>query len=282
MTTKRNWVITGASSGFGRALANAVLARGDRAVVTARHRDAVQELADTYPGQVATLALDLTHADQIPGAARATEEAFGPVDVLVNNAGFGVIGAVEEMTPEEYRPMLEANFFGTIAFTRALLPGLRRRRQGHIVNISSVAGLSSRPGYGFYAASKFALEGASEALAGELKPLGIHVTLVEPGPFRTEFTGRSLRLAERVIDDYAGTSGVSRETITNRHGNQPGDPQRAAQVILAVVDAPEPPLRVPLGSYAYGRIREKLDAVRADLDAWEPLAGKAAEFPESS
>lgn len=277
---QRVWVITGASSGFGRALARAVLGQGDRAVVTARQRGAVQDLADAHPGQAFPLALDLTDADSVPTAAAAAEQAFGHVDVLVNNAGFGVIGAVEEMTPAEYRPMMEANFFGTVAFTRALLPAMRRRRSGHIVNISSVAGVTARPGYGFYAASKFALEGLSEALAGELKPLGLHVTLIEPGPFRTEFTGRSLRLAEQVIDDYATTSGASRETVTKRHGNQPGDPDRAAQVILEAVAAEQPPLRIPLGSYAYGRIREKLAAVTADIDAWEDRAAKATEFPD--
>ena len=277
---QRVWVITGASSGFGRALAEAVLQRGDAAVVTARRQEAVQDLADRYPDQVATLSLDLTDTKGIADAAAAAEGAFGHVDVLVNNAGFGVIGAVEEMTPAEYRPMLEANFFGTVEFTRALLPGMRQRRRGHIVNISSVAGMTARPGYGFYAASKFALEGLSEALAGELAPLGIHVTIIEPGPFRTEFTGRSLRMAERIIDDYAATSGTSRETVTNRHGNQPGDPNRAAEVILEAVSMDNPPLRIPLGSYAYGRIREKLAAVTADIDTWESRAGAPTEFPD--
>ncbi len=277
---QRVWVITGASSGFGRALAEAVLQGGDAAVLTARRQEAVQDLAERYPDQVATLALDLTDGERIAEAAAAAEDAFGRVDVLVNNAGFGVIGAVEEMTPAEYRPMLEANFFGTVEFTRALLPGMRGRRGGRIVNISSVAGMTARPGYGFYAASKFALEGLSEALAGELEPLGIHVTLIEPGPFRTEFTGRSLRLADHVIEDYATTSGASRETVTNRHGNQPGDPQRAAQVILEAVAMDNPPLRIPLGRYAYGRMREKLAAVAADIDAWESRAGAPTEFPD--
>lgn len=278
---QRVWVITGASSGFGRALAEAVLRGGDATVLTARQQEAVQDLAQRYPGQVATLALDLTDTEGTAAAAAAAERAFGQVDVLVNNAGFGLIGAVEEMTPAEYGPMLEANFFGTVEFTRALLPGMRRRRSGRIVNISSVAGMTARPGYGFYAASKFALEGLSEALAGELEPLGIHVTLIEPGPFRTEFTGRSLRLAEHVIEDYATTSGASRETVTNRHGNQPGDPQRAAEVILEAVAMDNPPMRIPLGRYAYGRIREKLAAVTADIDAWESRAGAPTEFPEA-
>ncbi len=278
----RNWMITGASSGFGRALAKAALRQGDTVAVTARHPEALEELAQSHPGQVHPLALDLTEPTSVAAAAAATERTLGQVDVLVNNAGFGVIGAVEEMTPAEYRPMMEANFFGTIELTRALLPGMRRHRAGHIVNISSVAGITARPGYGFYAASKFALEGLSESLAGELAPLGIRVTLVEPGPFRTEFTGRSLRLAEQVIDDYAATSGASRETVTNRHGNQPGDPQRAAEVILEAVAMEQPPLRIPLGSYAYGRIREKLAAVAADIDTWEPRAGKATEFGDGA
>ncbi|MDN3518012.1 oxidoreductase [Aquisalimonas lutea] len=274
----RNWIITGASSGFGRALAEAVLAQGDRAVVTARSEASLADLRSAYADRVAPVVLDLTQPERITAAAREAENAFGQVDVLVNNAGYGVIGAVEEMSPAEYRPMMEANFFGTVEFTRALLPAMRARGRGHIVNISSVAGMAARPGYGFYAASKFALEGMSEALAGELRPLGIHVTLIEPGPFRTEFTGRSLQLAEQVIGDYAATAGASRETVRNRHGSQPGDPARAAAVILEAVASEDPPLRLPLGSYAYGRIREKLAGVAADLDAWEPRAGAATEF----
>lgn len=275
----RNWIITGASSGFGRALAEAVLAQGDHAVVTARSEASLTDLHSAYPGRVAPIALDLTQPERITPAAREAENAFGHVDVLVNNAGYGVIGAVEEMSPAEYRPMMEANFFGTVEFTRALLPAMRARGRGHIVNISSVAGITARPGYGFYAASKFALEGMSEALASELRPLGIYVTLIEPGPFRTEFTGSSLQLAEQVIDDYAATAGASRETVRSRHGNQPGDPTRAAAVILEAVASENPPLRLPLGSYAYGRMHEKLASVAADLDAWESRAGAATEFP---
>ncbi len=277
--TQRRWLITGCSSGFGRHLAEAVLARGDRAVVTARHTEALEDLVSAYPDLAEAKALDLTRQESIAPFARAVERSLGGVDVLVNNAGFGVLGAVEEVTPEEYRPMFETNFFGTAELTRALLPGMREQRSGHVVNISSIAGVITRGAYGFYAATKFALEGLSEALAAELAPLGIHVTLVEPGPYRTDFAGRSLRLAERVIDDYADTAGASRSAIAQRNGRQTGDPARAAQVILQAVDAEQPPLRLPLGGFAHQRVREKIQALEKAL-AWEAVAGKATEFPE--
>lgn len=279
---QRRWLITGCSSGFGRELAKAVLARGDRAVVTARSTGPLQDLVDAYPEQAMAKALDLTKQETIAPFARAVERTLGGVDVLVNNAGFGVMGAVEELTPEEYRPMFETNFFGTVELTRALLPGMRQRRTGHIVNVSSIAGVITRGAYGFYAATKFALEGVSEALAAELAPLGIHVTLVEPGPFRTDFAGRSLQLSKTVIDDYAATAGASRAAISQRNGRQSGDPARAARVMIQAVDADRPPFRLPLGSFAYQRVREKIAALETDALAWEATAGKATEFPEES
>lgn len=279
MTETRNWLITGCSSGFGRALAQAALAEGDNVVLTARATDTLNELIDQYPRRALPMRLDVTDPEQITAAVRVAEQTFGGVDVLVNNAGYGLIGAIEETDPAEYRSMFETNFFGAIAMTQAVLPAMRRRRRGHIVNISSVAALTCRPGYGFYAASKSALEGASEALAQELRPLGIFVTLVEPGPFRTDFAGRSLGMAENVIDDYAATSGASRDAIRGRSGSQAGDPARAAEVIIAATRVVEPPLRLPLGSHAYDRIREKLAAVTADVEQWEAAAGRAVEFP---
>ncbi len=278
MTGKKNWVITGSSSGFGRELAKAVLERGDRVVITARSTDSLRELTDAYPDNAIPMALDLTRHETIKPFAKAAEQALGHVDVLVNNAGFGVMGAVEEVEPEEYRPMFETNFFGAVELTRALLPAMRARRSGHIVNISSIAGIITRGAYGFYAATKFALEAISEALAAELKPLGMHVTLIEPGPFRTDFAGRSLRMAKTMIDDYADTAGASRAAIAERNGRQTGDPARAAQVILQAVASENPPLRLPLGSFAYQRVREKITALQTDADAWEGVAGKAVEF----
>ncbi len=277
--TQRRWLITGCSSGFGRELAKAVLARGDRAVITARHTESLQDLVSAYPDTAMAKALDLTKQESIPPFMRAVERSLGGVDVLVNNAGFGVLGAVEELTPEEYRPMFETNFFGTVELTRALLPAMRERRSGHIVNVSSIAGVITRGAYGFYAATKFALEGVSEALAAELSPLGIHVTLVEPGPFRTDFAGRSLQLSRTVIEDYADTAGASRAAISQRNGRQTGDPARAAAVILQAVDAEQPPFRLPLGAFAHQRVREKVAALE-DALAWEAIAGKATEFPD--
>ncbi|MCC5809743.1 MAG: SDR family NAD(P)-dependent oxidoreductase [Ectothiorhodospiraceae bacterium] len=278
MTEARNWLITGCSSGFGRELARTVLEQGDRAVITARSKESLRELAEAYPDCAIPMALDLTRQNEIRPFAQAAEAALGQVDILVNNAGFGVMGAVEEVEPEEYRPMFETNFFGTVELTRALLPAMRARRSGRIVNVSSIAGVITRGAYGFYAATKFALEAISEALSAELQPLGMHVTLIEPGPFRTDFAGRSLRMAKRVIEDYADTAGASRTAITQRDGRQTGDPARAAQVIIQAVTSEKPPLRLPLGSFAYQRVREKITALQTDADAWEGIAGKAVEF----
>jgi NAD(P)-dependent dehydrogenase (short-subunit alcohol dehydrogenase family) len=278
MSEPRTWLITGCSSGFGRALAVAALEDGERVVVTARQPQPLQALIERYPGRALALALDVTRAEQVSAALAEAERAFGGIDLLVNNAGYGVIGAVEETAPEEFRPMFEVNFFGAMAMIRAVLPQMRRRRSGHIVNISSIAGLTCRAGYGFYGASKFALEGASEALAEELAPHGIKVTLVEPGPFRTDFAGRSLHNAQCNIADYEGTSGVNRDAIAKRHGRQAGDPARAARAIIAATRVERPPLHLPLGAYAYERARGKLAALAAELDAWEALAGKATEF----
>lgn len=278
MSEPRIWLITGCSTGFGHALAEAVLADGDKALLTARRPEQLKALADRYPGQAEVATLDVTKPEQIRQAVATVERTFGGIDVLVNNAGYGLIGALEETSPDEYRPMFEVNFFGAVEMIRAVLPLMRRQQRGHIVNLSSIAGLTCRAGYSFYGASKFALEGASEALAQEVAPLGIKVTLVEPGPFRTDFAGRSLAVAASIIDDYASTVGNNRDQIAKRNGQQPGDPVRAAQAIIAATRADNPPLHLPLGSYAYGRVREKLAAVAADVDAWEPVGGKATEF----
>jgi short-subunit dehydrogenase len=254
------------------------LAEGDKVLLTARSPKPLHEIAERYADRARVAALDVTQPEQIARAVRVAEESFGSIDVLVNNAGYGLIGALEETRADEYRPMFEVNFFGAIEMIRAVLPLMRRQRRGHIVNISSIAGLTCRPGYAFYGASKFALEGASEALAQEVAPLGIKVTLVEPGPFRTEFAGRSLHCAEMIMDHYAATSGVNREQIALRNGKQPGDPVRAARIILEAVRAEQPPLHLPVGSYAYGRVREKVASLMADVEAWEARAGKPAEF----
>ncbi|HSZ51573.1 MAG TPA: oxidoreductase [Caulobacteraceae bacterium] len=269
MTT---WLITGCSSGFGRILSEAVLARGDNAIVTARNRESVQALADRYPGRASAAALDVTRAGDAAAAVDQAVARFGRLDVLVNNAGFGFIGAVEESEAAEYRPMFETNLFGLIETTRAALPVLRRSGGGRIVNFSSVGGITGRMGFGLYNASKFAVEGLSEALAEEVAPFGIKVLIVEPGAFRTDFLGRSILSAQRRLEAYEATSGRTRDFSHANDGRQLGDPEQGVVVLLQAVDSPTPPLRLPLGKDAYGRIRSKIGQLEQDLCAWEDLA----------
>ncbi|MGW4487136.1 oxidoreductase [Amycolatopsis sp. NPDC004368] len=264
----RVWFITGTSAGFGRVLAEAVLARGERVVATARDVDAVKDFAD----RALVTRLDVTDPESIRSAVAAAIAEYGQIDVLVNNAGHGLIGALEELTDEQTRKVMETNVFGVLAVTRAVLPHLRARRSGHIVQLSSVGGVVGNPGHAIYATSKFALEGMSEALAGEVGPLGIRVSIVEPGPFRTEFAGRSMTFAT-AIPDYADTpAGRLRAQFSGQDGRQPNDPARAAAAILKLVDTPDAPLRLPLGPEAVTRIRAKLHQQLADLDAWESVA----------
>ncbi|WP_428032583.1 oxidoreductase [Ancylobacter sp.] len=268
----KTWLITGCSSGLGEQLAEAVAARGDRLVATARSTDALQQLCARYPDTVRSLALDVT----VPGAAaRAValaESAFGGLDVLVNNAGFGFIGAIEEGEPAEYRPMFEVNLFGLIETTRAALPALRKRGGARIVNLSSGAGIAGSAGFGFYNASKFAVEGLSEALADELRPLGVRVIIVEPGPFRTAFLGRSMNAAAREIAAYAETVPARRRYRQTNDGRQAGDPAKAVAVMLQAVDADNPPLHLPIGPRAHAIAEHKLDAFRADIAAWRDIS----------
>lgn len=268
---KKTWLITGCSSGFGKVLADAVLARDDHPVATARDPDALRDLTNRYPDSVRTTALDVTKAGAAAAAVAQTEEAFGGPDVLVNNAGFGFVGAVGEATPEEYRPMFESNVFGLIETTRAALPALRKRKGGRVANFSSGAGIAGAAGYGYYNATKFAAEGLSEALAQELAPLGLKVIIVEPGPFRTEFLGRSIKTAKQEIDAYAETSGKLRRYRESNHGKQAGNPDKAA-VILKAVDAEEPPLHLPLGPIAFGIAERKFYAFKKDMAAWRDAA----------
>lgn len=275
------WLITGCSTGFGRDLARLVLDRGFRAVVTARDAARIQDLAAPHPGRALAAALDVTDPTQVAAVVRQAEETFGAIDVLVNNAGYGYLSAVEEGEDDEVRAMFETNVFGLFDITRAVLPGMRARRRGHIVNISSVGGLVGNPGSGYYAATKFAVEGFSEALAKEITPLGIRVTLIEPGPFRTDWAGRSLKQTKAWIEDYAATSGQRRRDISGYSGNQPGDPVRAAEAILHVVEAERPPLHLVLGRPGLEMVRRKLDELSADLKAWETVT-LAADFPQAA
>ena len=265
----KTWLITGCSSGFGRRLAIAAAERGDRVAATARDPRAIADLAAAYDGRLIALPLDVTDAASINSAIAAAEASFGGFDILVNNAGYGLFGAIEEGTPAEYRPMFEVNVFGLIETTRAALPILRRSG-GTIVNFSSGAGIAGSGGGGYYNAAKFAVEGVSEALAGELAPLGVKVIIVEPGPFRTEFLGRSIMMASREMPEYAASS--RRHYRETNDGRQAGDPDKAVAVILQAIDAAEPPLHLPLGPVAYAIAERKLAAFRKDMEAWRAAA----------
>lgn len=274
---QKTWLITGCSSGLGRELVEAALARGDRVVATARNPRTLDSLAAKYPDTVRTKVLDVTQPGAAATAVALAEQAFGRLDVLVNNAGFAFIGAVEEGTPEEYRPMFETNVFGLVETTRVALPALRRAGGGRIVNISSIAGVVAWAGSGLYAATKFAVEGISESLAQEVAPFGIGVIIVEPGAFRTELLSSSFSMAKTELPDYAETSGKARVYARNGHGKQAGDPKKAVAVILQAVDADAPPLHLPLGKQAYAQARAKLASFAQTMDAWEAVAA-ATEY----
>ncbi len=268
----KTWLITGCSTGFGRLLAEAALARGDRVVATARDPATLGALVDRHPETARAAALDVTRAGDAARAVSLAEEAFSGVDILVNNAGYGMMGALEEGTADEYRPMFETNVFGLIETTRAALPAMRRKGGGRIVNLSSGAGIKGAAGAGYYNATKFAVEGMSEALAQEVAPFGIAVIIVEPGPFRTDFLGRSITVARNEIVAYADTAGKMRSYTADNDGRQAGDPDKAVRVILQAIDAAEPPLHLPLGPRAYALARTKLAEFARDMDAWEHVA----------
>lgn len=270
------WLITGCSTGFGRELVRAVVTHGHRVVATARNPASLDEFA--ADPAILTAALDVTRPPDIADAVRAAESRFGRIDVLVNNAGYGYLSAVEEGEDDEVRAMFEANFFGLVNVTKAVLPGMRARRSGHIVNISSMGGLIGFAGIGYYNATKFAVEGLSEALAKECAPLGIRVTVVEPGPFRTDWGGRSLKVPKTAIPDYAETAGARRTTIQGYSGQQPGDPVRAVAAIIAAVEAPAPPLHLLLGRVAYDGVAAKLKVFAAEMEAWREVS-LGADFP---
>jgi NAD(P)-dependent dehydrogenase (short-subunit alcohol dehydrogenase family) len=274
----RVWFITGSSTGLGRVLTDILLKRGERVAVTARNPDQIQDLVSGYKNTSLALALDVTKPEQVAAAVADAEKIFGRIDVLVNNAGYGYLAAVEEGEEEEVRAMFDANFFGLVSLTKAVLPGMRSRRSGHIVNLSSVAGFLANPSLGYYAATKFAVEALSEALAKEVEPLGIRVTAIEPGPFRTDWGGRSLKLAQVAIPDYAETAGARKRLIAERNGKQPGDPVRAAEAIITIVESGQPPRNLVLGKIALDMTREKLAGLSQTIDQWEALT-LGADFP---
>lgn len=268
----RVWLVTGASKGFGRTIAEAALALGDTVVAVVRRPESVKDL------DVHAVALDMADPTRIAPAVEEVLAAHGHVDVLVNNAGRGIIGAAEEVSDKDLRELMELHFFGPVALTRALLPSMRKRGSGAIVQMSSEGGRFSSPGVSAYSATKFALEGWSESLSAEVRPFGIHVLIVEPGPFRTSFNEPDALSFAPDLGVYESTAGRMRDKVRSVHGRQAGDPVLAAQAIVTALASPEPPLRLPLGNEAVDRIRAHLDRSRTEIDRWEDIS-RATDFP---
>ena len=273
------WLITGCSTGFGRSLALEVLAKGYKAAVASRNIDDVADIISKYPSTALAVKLDVTSASEIKAAVKETIEKFGQIDVLVNNAGIGYFGAIEESEESEVRKMFEINVFGLAKMTQEVLPHMRQRKAGHILNIASIGGLRAFPGVGFYNATKFAVDGFSESLSKEVGPLGIKVTIIAPSGFRTDWAGRSAKNSETTIQDYADTAGKNKGDIRGYSGNQPGDPIRAAKAMIQVTETENPPLRLLLGEAALKGARMKLDELKKDFDTWEAVT-VGADFPK--
>lgn len=279
LSEKPVWFITGCSTGFGRQIATHVLELGYRTVVTSRDPEDISDLAEL--GNALVLKLDVTDRTQAESAVKAALDHFGCIDVLVNNAGIGYFAAVEESDEQEVRKMFDVNVFGLSRMIHIVLPGMRKRRQGFIVNLSSIAGLRSFPALGYYNSTKFAVEGLSEALWQEVEPLGIKVMLVEPSGFRTDWAGRSAKETEHQIADYADTADKNIRQLRAVSGNQSGDPTRAAEAIVQAVESPNPPHRLLLGNDAYDGAISKLDELRAEFIEWEAVS-RGADFPEAT
>ncbi|MET9002497.1 oxidoreductase [Amycolatopsis sp. Hca4] len=274
-TDGRVWLITGCSAGFGREIALAALAAGDRVLATARRPETLADLQERGGDLVRTAALDVTDTGQIDAAVKTALDTFGRIDVVVNNAGHGSVGAVEELTLEELRSLMDVMFFGAVAVTKAVLPHLRAQGSGTLVQLSSMGGQLAPPGFGAYCAAKFALEGISEALAAEVAPFGVRVLIVEPGAFRTEFGGGRMHRS-RTIEAYAASTSGTRAAVENMDGTQPGDPAKAAAAIVRAVGSADAPLRLALGADAVEAIRAHHEAVAADLAAWEEVSRATA------
>jgi NAD(P)-dependent dehydrogenase (short-subunit alcohol dehydrogenase family) len=272
------WFISGCSTGFGRELAKLVLARGWRAVVTARDAGRVADLAEGAEDRALAVSLDVTDQAQIDDAVAQAKAKFGRIDVLVNNAGYGYQASIEEGEDAEIRAQFDANVFGLFALTRAVLPVMRAQQSGHVINITSVAGLVGFPGSGYYAASKHAVEGFSDALLAEVKPLGINVTCIEPGPFRTDWAGRSLKQTPVVIADYAETAGKRLDSTREVSGTQAGDPVRAGEAMIALTEDANPPRHLVLGRWGYDAVAEKMAARLKEIEAHK-ADSLGADFP---
>ncbi len=266
------WFITGISSGLGKSLAQTVIENGDFVIGTFRNQSQADVFNNQHKDEAFALTLDITKPTEIEKAVKLVTDKFGKIDVLVNNAGFGFAGAIEETSTKETREIFEANFFGTLQLTQTFLPLFRQQKSGHIIQISSHGGFKAFPGFGIYNASKFALEGFSEALAIEIAPLGIKLTIVEPGPFRTNFAGSSFKQADKVIEDYNLTAGAFRERMKLVDGKQEGDPIKASKAIIDITKLDTPPLRLPLGKIAIVSLTTKLESVQKDINTYKDIA----------
>jgi NAD(P)-dependent dehydrogenase (short-subunit alcohol dehydrogenase family) len=274
----KTWFITGASSGFGRALAAAVIAHGHQVAVTARDVSQVEDFVEDYPLQVRAYALDVLQPESIRQAVAEARRDFGRLDVVVNNAGYGLIGALEECSEEQMLRNIETNLTGPLRVMRAALPIFREQRGGHFINMGAAAAISNYAAFSVYGGAKAGMELASEAVEAEAAPFGVKVTIVIPGPFRTDFITRSLDRAEQSVPEYAVTAGKFRGFLEKVDGKQPGDPAAAAQAIIQAVESDKPPFRLVLGKYAYQKARRQLDRLRGELDGWEPV-GLATDYP---
>ncbi|MFC2249034.1 oxidoreductase [Labrys portucalensis] len=279
MSNNKTFLITGVSSGLGKAFAEGALAAGHQVIGTVRNADAAQAFMVLAPGRAHAMLLDVTNFDAVPKAVAQAQDEAGPIDVLVNNAGYGHEGILEESSLDEMRRQFDANVFGAVAMIKAVLPGMRARRSGHIVNVTSMGGFITMPGISYYCGSKFALEGISEALGREVKPLGIHVTALAPGQFRTDWAGRSMVRSERSLAAYDAVMDPIRAARQAKSGNQPGDPAKAAQALLKLVSAENPPVRLYLGADALKLVRDKIDAMKAEMVAWEEVS-RSTDFIE--
>ena len=277
---KKVWLITGCSTGFGRSLAIEVLAKGYQVAVASRNTNDVADIVGKYPETAVAVQLDVTIPAQVTAAVTATIDRFGQIDVLVNNAGIGYFGAIEESEDAEVRRMFEINVFGLAKMIQEVLPYMRKRRSGHILNIASIGGLRSFPGVGFYNATKYAVDGLSEALSKEVAPLGIKVTIIAPSGFRTDWAGRSAKDSPVKIEDYAVTAEKNKGDIRGYSGNQPGDPVRAAKAMIQVTETENPPLRLLLGVAALKGARAKLEELKHDFDTWAAVT-EGADFPKA-
>jgi NAD(P)-dependent dehydrogenase (short-subunit alcohol dehydrogenase family) len=272
MSVIKTFLITGVSSGLGKAFAEGALAAGHRIAGTVRNANAAKEFVATAPGRAYALLLDVTDFESIPEAVEKVEREVGPIDVLVNNAGYGYEGILEESPLDDMRRQFDANVFAPVAMIKAVLPSMRARRSGRIVNVTSMGGFITMPGIAYYCGSKFALEGISESLGKELKPLGIYVTALAPGQFRTDWAGRSMIRAGRSVADYDMVMDPIRAARQAKSGHQPGDPAKAAQALLQLVAAQNPPVRLYLGADALKFVENKIEAMRAEIAAWEDVS----------